>query len=370
MFTRVGVNIVDHQFSDYILIEDKNRIIEFKFNENDVLMFISCCAPRSPILQSACFNQVMTDCHQYAGGSLWQGVSSHKHPQDGGSVAHRTVANSTTLRLFKIESGINGLLFNAALGLGRQWRVAECRFEGEPKRLELRLERVPGEHFECSVCKSFVWSPRHHRKTLAAYRCGNWSIALLTSRAQMLCRLGSLPSKPSFRTRPPAMLPRSNCFLFARRVLELSSHAGTLPLPELQSSLMRLAIDAITQAEGAAPAAVAPPPPSAPCHCCYPATPLPTPPTQTQPPQPPPTPQQPAQPTQQPQIVAAPAPTSTPMPVDGQTPDGHDVRIMLRRPARTEKSQHRQGRSQARKGAGIPCHPQHLRHRKTRQIGR
>ena len=48
-----------------------------------------------------------------------------------------------------------------------------------------------------------------------------------------------------------------------------------------------------------------------------------TPPPQTQPPQPPPTPQpqQPAQPTQQPQIVAAPAPTSTPMP-DGQTPDG------------------------------------------------
>jgi len=24
-----------------------------------------------------------------------------------------------------------------------QWRVAECRFEGEPKRLELRLEHVP-----------------------------------------------------------------------------------------------------------------------------------------------------------------------------------------------------------------------------------
>lgn len=35
-------------------------------------------------------------------------------------------------------------LFTAALGLGRQWRVAECRFEGEPKRLELRLEHVPG----------------------------------------------------------------------------------------------------------------------------------------------------------------------------------------------------------------------------------
>ena len=46
-------------------------------------------------------------------------------------------------------------LFTAALGLGRQWRVAECRFEGEPKRLELRLEHVPGEHFECPHCKAF-----------------------------------------------------------------------------------------------------------------------------------------------------------------------------------------------------------------------
>ena len=45
-------------------------------------------------------------------------------------------------------------LFTAALGLGRQWRVAECRFEGEPKRLELRLEHVPGEHFECPQCKA------------------------------------------------------------------------------------------------------------------------------------------------------------------------------------------------------------------------
>ena len=44
-------------------------------------------------------------------------------------------------------------LFTVALGLGRQWRVAQCRFEGEPKRLELRLEHVPGEHFECPVCK-------------------------------------------------------------------------------------------------------------------------------------------------------------------------------------------------------------------------
>jgi len=45
-------------------------------------------------------------------------------------------------------------LFTAALGLGRQWRVAQCRFEGEPKRLELRLEHVAGEHFECPQCKA------------------------------------------------------------------------------------------------------------------------------------------------------------------------------------------------------------------------
>jgi transposase len=45
-------------------------------------------------------------------------------------------------------------LFTAALGLGPQWRVAECRFEGEPKGLELRLEHVPGEPFECPVCQA------------------------------------------------------------------------------------------------------------------------------------------------------------------------------------------------------------------------
>jgi transposase len=46
-------------------------------------------------------------------------------------------------------------LFTAALGLTQQWRVAECRFEGEPKRLELRLEHVPGQHFECPQCKAW-----------------------------------------------------------------------------------------------------------------------------------------------------------------------------------------------------------------------
>ena len=59
---------------------------------------------------------------------------------------------------------------------------------------------------------------------------------------------------------------------FARRVLELSSHAGSLPPAELQSSLMRLAIDAITQAEGAAPAAVATPASPAPARSQKPAT--------------------------------------------------------------------------------------------------
>ena len=43
-------------------------------------------------------------------------------------------------------------LFTAALGLGPQWRVAHCRFEGEPKRLELRLEHVPAQPFECPQC--------------------------------------------------------------------------------------------------------------------------------------------------------------------------------------------------------------------------
>ena len=43
-------------------------------------------------------------------------------------------------------------LFTAALGLGQRWRVVECRFEGEPKRLELRLEHVRGQHFECPQC--------------------------------------------------------------------------------------------------------------------------------------------------------------------------------------------------------------------------
>ena len=148
------------------------------------------------------------------------------------------------------------------------------------------------------------------------------SIALLTSERDALsARLTTLQAE--FQDAATRHAPPVELLPFARRVLELSSHAGTLPPAELQSSLMRLAIDAITQAEGAPPAAVAPPPaPAPPAAIAPPATPPPTPPTQTQPPQPPPTPQQPAQPTQQPQIVTPQtAPTTTPMPVDGQTHD-------------------------------------------------
>ena len=151
------------------------------------------------------------------------------------------------------------------------------------------------------------------------------TIALLTSERDALsARLTTLQAE--FQDAATRHAPPVELLPFARRVLELSSHAGTLPPAELQSSLMRLAIDAITQAEGAPPAAVAPPPaPAPPAAIAPPATPPPTPPTQTQPPQPPPTPQQPAQPTQQPQIVTPQtAPTTTPMPVDGQTPDGQD----------------------------------------------
>jgi hypothetical protein len=147
------------------------------------------------------------------------------------------------------------------------------------------------------------------------------SIALLTSERDALsARLATLQAE--FQDAATRHAPPVELLPFARRVLELSSHAGSVPTAELQSSLMRLAIDAITQAEGAAPAAVAPPPaPGQPAAIAPPATP---PPTQTQPPQPPPTPQQPAQ--QQPQIVAPQtAPTTTPMPLDGQTPDGQNV---------------------------------------------
>ena len=146
------------------------------------------------------------------------------------------------------------------------------------------------------------------------------TVALLTSERDALsARVAALQAElkdAATRHAPPVeLLP------FARRVLELSSHAGSLPPAELQSSLMRLAIDAITQAEGAAPAAVSPPP-LLPLLATLPRT-------RNNARSPhdghsPPTPQQPAQTTQQPQPVNAPAPENvTPVPVT-QTPDGQN----------------------------------------------
>src|SRR5208282_6028920 len=45
-------------------------------------------------------------------------------------------------------------LFTLALGLGDQWHVSRCVFEGEPKRLELELKHVSGKQFECLQCGS------------------------------------------------------------------------------------------------------------------------------------------------------------------------------------------------------------------------
>ena len=123
---------------------------------------------------------------------------------------------------------------------------------------------------------------------------------------------------------------------FARRVLELSSHAGSLPPAELQSSLMRLAIDAITQAEGAAPAAVATPPAHAPNRSQKPATTPAAPVTATALPTTQPT----QQTTTQPQPVNAPAPENV-TPVEDQTPDGkngQDVNTSAAPPAEKNRN--------------------------------
>lgn len=43
-------------------------------------------------------------------------------------------------------------LFEMALGLGPHWKVTESRFEGEPKKLFLKLEAVGGRHWQCPEC--------------------------------------------------------------------------------------------------------------------------------------------------------------------------------------------------------------------------
>lgn len=44
-------------------------------------------------------------------------------------------------------------LFEIALGLGKYWSVAESRFEGEPKKLQLLLEPERGLHWKCPECE-------------------------------------------------------------------------------------------------------------------------------------------------------------------------------------------------------------------------
>ena len=50
-------------------------------------------------------------------------------------------------------------LFEIALGLGTHWKVVESRLEGEPKRLELKLEPVKGLHWKCPECDQY--GPMH-----------------------------------------------------------------------------------------------------------------------------------------------------------------------------------------------------------------
>jgi hypothetical protein len=126
---------------------------------------------------------------------------------------------------------------------------------------------------------------------------------LSAERDALAARVAALQTQiqdAAIREAPPVeLLP------FARRVLELSSKSGTLPPAELRDSLMRLAIDAITQAEGSP--STAPATPESPKHI----TPL-EPGTASVPT---------TLPKPQPQTVAAPAPTSVTS-VD-QKPDGN-----------------------------------------------
>ena len=198
------------------------------------------------------------------------------------------------------------------------------------------------------------------------------TIALLTSERDALsARLTTLQAE--FQDAATRHAPPVELLPFARRVLELSSQAGTLPRAQLQSP-----------------------------SCAWPSTPSP-------PPKVPPLPLLPhllllpacrycspcyatahsanADPTAAASSHPAATGTADATTADRRRADGAHVyaharrrtdtrrtgrteRQCCRRPARREKSQHRQGRSETRKGAGIPCHPQHHRHRQTRQMGR
>ena len=123
----------------------------------------------------------------------------------------------------------------------------------------------------------------------------------------MLCRLGSLPFQAEFRRQRPPPPPRSNSSHSARRVLELSCHAGSLPTAQTSRRALSCAWPSTQSPSPKVPRLPLPRLGSLPacryCPPCY-AT-APTPPTQTQPPQPPPTPPATGTATQQPQIVAA-----------------------------------------------------------------
>ena len=54
-------------------------------------------------------------------------------------------------------------LFTAALQLEAGWKVSECRFEGEPRRLLLKLDFEPGKRFGCPQCGKLC--PTHDSST-------------------------------------------------------------------------------------------------------------------------------------------------------------------------------------------------------------
>jgi transposase len=54
-------------------------------------------------------------------------------------------------------------LFTAALQLEAGWEVSECRFEGEPRRLLLKLDFEQGKRFSCPQCGKLC--PTHDTST-------------------------------------------------------------------------------------------------------------------------------------------------------------------------------------------------------------
>ena len=55
------------------------------------------------------------------------------------------------------------VLFTAALQLEAGWKVTECRFEGEPRQLLLKLDFEEGKRFGCPQCGKLC--PTHDTST-------------------------------------------------------------------------------------------------------------------------------------------------------------------------------------------------------------